>query len=175
MENELNENQQVRKLSAIHTLVEKVSISDSLQLKQAEAETFFIIENIDLEHLANIFNTFSTKKTYATGFFNLALIATNISQIKKLFLAQKDSNYQNLNDYKVSWQVIDILLIVFVSISLVLQVLVGVLLVFLARRHHGEFLNDEKREDLIKNNNSVTCLVLAISIINVFINIFMNV
>ena len=174
MDNEINEIQKVRKVSLVQTIVGKIEENESIKLKEAETETFLKIENIDLEHLANIFNTFSTKKTYATGFFNLALIASNICEIKKLFLLEKDSN-ANLNSYKISWSVIDIILIVMVSLSLVLQIFVGVMLIFLARRHHVEFLNEEKREDLIKNNNSVTCLVLAISIINVFINIFMNV
>lgn len=146
---------------------------DCLQLKRAEGETFLKLENIDMDNLANIFNTFSTKKSYATGFFNLALIASNISQIKILFKTQQDMS--NKTEYKVSWTIIDAILITFVSVSLLLQLLVGIQLIFLARRAHGDFLSEEKREDLIKNNNSITCLVLAISIINVLINIFMNV
>ena len=147
-----------------------------LQIKKIEGETFLKIENVDLDHLADIFNTFSTKKTYATGFFNLALITTNISQIKKLFLIEKQTDFNiNNKQYKIDWKTIDIILIFFVSLSLLLQIFVGVLLIFLARRFHQDFLTEEKREGLIKNNNSVTCLVLAISIINVLINIFINV
>ncbi len=152
---------------------------ECLQSKRTEGETFLKFKNLDMDNLASIFNAFSTKKTYATGFFNLALIATNISQVKKLFMSQQDrSGFPSniaLGTHKISWNIIDSILIAFISVSLLLQLLVGVLLIFLARRAHHDFLSEETREDLIKNNNSITCLVLAISIINVFINVFLNV
>ena len=154
---------------------------ETFQLKRIEGETFLKFENLDMDNLANIFNAFSTKKTYATGFFNLALIATNISQAKKLFMTQQQQSIfpsplnAALDTYKMSLNIVDSVLIAFISVSLLLQLLVGVLLIFLARRAHNDFLSEEKREDLIKSNNSITCLVLAISIINVFINIFLNV
>lgn len=171
-ENNLENSQKIENFNATVQTIDDDNCE--LDIKKIENDKFIKLESIDLENLASIFNTFSTNKTYATGFFNLALIATNISQIKKLFLKQNEFK-PLLDTYKISWNVIDITLIAFVSLSLILQIFVGVLLIFLARRSHGEFLNEDKREELIKNNNSITCLVLAISIINVFINIFMNI
>ena len=43
---------------------------------------------MDLSALSNIFNSYATKKTFATGFFNLALVATNFAQMKQLLVAQ---------------------------------------------------------------------------------------
>lgn len=49
----------------------------------------------------------------------------------------------------------------------------GVVLVFLAK--NSEFIDEEKREQLIRSNNFVTLLIVTISVINVFINVFLNV
>ena len=68
---------------------------------------------------------------------------------------------------------INIIILAFVSLSLVLQFLVAVALVFLAK--NGEFIDEDKRNQLIRNNNGVTVLVLIISIINIFINVFISV
>lgn len=67
---------------------------------------------------------------------------------------------------------INIVILTFVCLSLVLQFLVAVVLVFLAKS--GEFIDEEKRNQLIRNNNGVTILVLIISIINIFINVFIS-
>jgi hypothetical protein len=54
-----------------------------------------------------------------------------------------------------------------------MQIVVGVALVYLAK--HGEFFDAQKRRQLIRKNNLVTLMILAVSIINVFINVFINV
>ena len=40
--------------------------------------------DIDLNKLNKVFDSYATKKTIATGFFNLALVATNFAQMKYL-------------------------------------------------------------------------------------------
>ena len=129
-----------------------------------EQHRFINLSEIDLHGLSNIFDAYATKKTYATTFFNLALITTNFSQIRQLIDVSEASH---------SWSGMRIITLIFVCMSLALQCIVGVVLVFLAR--HGEFVDEEKREQLIKNNNAVTALIMAISVMNVFINVFTNV
>jgi hypothetical protein len=114
---------------------------------------------IDVEKLSKAFNSYSSKKTYATGFFNLALVTTNFSQIKFLITIN-------------NWIPLNIVLVTFVGISIVLQFSLAILLIFLVKQ--GEFVNDEKRDQLIRNNNWATVIVLTISIINIFINVFIS-
>jgi hypothetical protein len=38
-----------------------------------------------------------------------------------------------------------------------------------------EFIDEEKRNQLIRHNNGVTLLVLVIAVINIFINVFISV
>ena len=39
----------------------------------------------------------------------------------------------------------------------------------------SEFIDDDKRAQLIRGNNWVTVFVLAIAVLNIFINVFVNV
>lgn len=133
------------------------------EIRKIEEMKFLNLNNVDLHGLSNIFDSYATKKTYAAGFFNLALIATNFTQLKHLINLNNNDLYTTLN----------MVILTSVCLSLLLQVVVGVVLVFLAKS--GEFIEDVQREKLIKNNNAVTLLILTISIINVFINVFLNV
>ena len=72
-----------------------------------------------------------------------------------------------------SWTAINIVILSFVCLSLFLQLVVGIVLVFLAKQ--GEFIDEDKRNQLIRSNNGVTLLVLFVSIINIFINVFISV
>ena len=114
--------------------------------------------DIDLNKLNKVFDSYATKKTIATGFFNLALVATNFAQMKYLIA-------------KAIWTGLNITLLTFVCLSLFLQFALGTLLVFLAKQ--GEFIDEEKRDQLIRSNNWATLIALAISIINIFINVFL--
>ena len=91
------------------------------------------------------------------GFFNLALVTSNAAQMKYLIS-------------KAQWNGLNITMLTFVCISLLLQFVLGVLLVFLAKQ--GEFVDEDKRNSLIRSNNFATLLSLAITIVNIFINIF---
>ena len=66
------------------------------------------------------------------------------------------------------WNGYNITVMVFVGISLILQALVSVALVLLAKE--GEFVDEKKRDQLVRSNNYLTLLVLATSTVNIFIN-----
>jgi hypothetical protein len=114
---------------------------------------------IDVDKLSKAFNSYASKKTYATGFFNLALVTTNFSQIKFLITIN-------------NWIPLNIVLVSFVGVSIILQFSLAILLIFLVKQ--GEFVDDEKRDQLIRNNNWATIIILTISIINIFINVFIS-
>jgi hypothetical protein len=141
------------------------SEEDDFKIKRVEEQKFLNLHHADLHSLAEIFNSYATKKTFATSFFNLALIATNFTQLKQII----DVSATSPNGLSV----VNIIVLLFVCISLVLQFAVGVVLVLLAKKN--EFIDLEKREELIRSNNVVTLLIITISIINVFINVFLNV
>ena len=136
-----------------------------------EEEGLYLKKNVEPQRFAymdpnrinQIFNTFSTKKTYAAGLLDLALMTSNFAQIKQL-----------LNMSKLApWNALQITLFVCVCVSLFLQILCGILLVFLSKQ--TEFLDDEKREKVIRSNNSVTILIFIVVILNIFINVFISI
>ena len=71
---------------------------------------------------------------------------------------------------KNDWDALSIVILTFVSISIVAQSLVGFFLVFLARE--AEFIDEAKRRELVRSNNYLTVMVLFTSIINIFISVF---
>ena len=71
------------------------------------------------------------------------------------------------------WNALNIVLLTFVCLSLFLQFVIAIVLVFLAKS--GEFIDDDKGNQLIRSNNGATILVLCVSIINIFINVFLSV
>lgn len=68
------------------------------------------------------------------------------------------------------WNALNIVIMIFVGLSLVLQFVVTTALVFIAQK--GEFIDERKRNILIRQNNWLTILVLIVSIINLFISVF---
>ena len=58
----------------------------------------------------------------------------------------------------------------FVGLSLLLQFVVAILLVFLAKSK--EFIDEDKRNKLIRSNTVTTFLVLIVTILNIFISVF---
>ena len=60
-----------------------------------------------------------------------------------------------------------------VCISILLQILVGCVLVFLAKE--GEFIDEGRRLRIIRSNNYLTLMCLLTSIINIFISVFIAV
>jgi hypothetical protein len=80
---------------------------------------------LDIEKLGKAFNSYSSKKTYATGFYNLALVTNNFSQIKYLI---------SINN----WTTTNIVLVSFLGLSIVLQFGLAIMLVFLVKQ--AEFI-----------------------------------
>lgn len=117
----------------------------------------------DVGNMVKQFNSFATKKTIATGFFNIALVTTNFAQLKQIITVSKSP----------PWPPLSIVLMTFICTSLFLQFVVAIMLVFLAKQ--GEFIDEEKRNQLIRSNNITTILVLIVTIINIFINIFISI
>ncbi|CAF0902878.1 unnamed protein product [Brachionus calyciflorus] len=131
------------------------------QIRRVEEQKF--IKKMDIDTLINMFDSYATKKTYAAGFFNLALIATNFTQLKHV-IDLSQSNELGL---------INIVFLLFIVGSLLLQLVVGVVLIYIAKT--TEFMNEAKRDQLIKRNDLVTIMSITISIINVFLTIFINI
>jgi hypothetical protein len=140
--------------------IEKTQPTRLLNLNIKDIKNFKPLDLLDLKGLTDIFNSYATKKTYATGFFNIALVATNFAQMKQFIT-------------KDIWNAINIVIMTFIGLSLILQFLVAILLVFLAKQ--GEFIDENKRNQLIRSNNGASILVLIISVINIFINVFISV
>lgn len=113
--------------------------------------------------LTNIFNAHSTKKTFTTGLLDLALIATNFTQMKQLIITTRTTQ----------WHVLDIVLMFSICISLILQFLCGIFLVFSTKQE--DFNDEQKRSISIKNNHTITLFVLSITVVNIFINVFLNI
>jgi hypothetical protein len=145
------------------------NINSDFRKVNARKQSFINLEalttHIDPKALTDIFNSYATKKTLAAGFFNLALVATNFAQMKALIAPSQGRT--------TVWNPLNIVIMTFIGLSLVLQFIVAILLVFLAKQ--GEFIDEEKRNQLIRSNNGTTLLVAAISVINIFINIFISI
>lgn len=155
---------------------------DEIQIQTKKNETTFIDEENDykkvevesqrltelrqaseLKNLNSTFNSFSSKKAYATGLLDLALITTNFAQLKQLIQSKKSAQ----------WEVLDIIVIICVCFSLLLQFLCGAVLVFSAKQF--EFTDENKRDASVKLNNMLTLLILVITILNIFINVFLSI
>ena len=84
-------------------------------------------------------------------------IANNFQQLKQITIVRK------------SWTPLNIIILVFVCLSLLLQFLVAFILIFISK--HEDLNNETKRDSLIKNNNVTLLFVVLISIINIGISI----
>lgn len=101
-------------------------------------------------------NVYQHKKTLAQGMMDLALLSANANQLRYVL-----ESYERHPYYYFS--------MIFIIASLVIQVLVGVGLVFNSR------YNVKNQDDICKAdkiNNLITVAILLITIINVFISAF---
>ncbi|XP_055045034.2 ninjurin-1 [Misgurnus anguillicaudatus] len=98
-------------------------------------------------------NHYAIKKSAAQSMLDVALLMANSSQLKTVLRAGPNNCFY-------------IPLIVLISLSISLQIIVGVLLVFIVKYD----LNDAgKQSKLNKINNTATVIVFFIVIINIFI------
>ena len=140
-----------------------LTFNHDFEITKVEETKFLNIEKIDLSHITDLFDSYATKKTYASGFFNLALIVNNFSQLVHLLSLDQSALYC----------IVNLSAMVLVAISLILQVVVSGVLIYLARS--AEFMDEVKRANLIRRNNIATFLIISISVINVLINLFLGV
>ncbi|XP_035735999.1 ninjurin-1-like [Vespa mandarinia] len=107
-------------------------------------------------HNTRAVNTFAAKKTVAQGMMDVALITANANQLRYLIEYQRNSP---------TFYVILILIV----ISLLLQIAVGVSLIFKGR---FDMKGQSKSLNARKINNYVVVGVFLITIINVFVAAF---
>ncbi|KAL2091600.1 hypothetical protein ACEWY4_013863 [Coilia grayii] len=101
-------------------------------------------------------NHYANKKSAAESMLDVALLMANASQLKAVLEQGPDFTFY-------------VPLIALISISLILQVLVGVLLIFIVKWN----LNDESKHfQLNVMENITTALVFIIVVVNVFITAF---
>ncbi|XP_018096645.1 ninjurin-2 isoform X1 [Xenopus laevis] len=101
-------------------------------------------------------NRYATKKSLAESMLDVALFMANATQLKAVLEQGPSFTYY-------------ITLITLISISLVLQVIIGILLIIIARKN----LNDvSKQPQLNLLNNVATGLVFLTVLINIFITAF---
>uniref|UniRef100_H0WID8 Ninjurin 2 n=1 Tax=Otolemur garnettii TaxID=30611 RepID=H0WID8_OTOGA len=101
-------------------------------------------------------NHYATKKSVAESMLDMALFMSNAMRLKAVLEQGPSSHYYAT-------------LITLISISLLLQVVIGVLLVVIARLNLNEV---EKQWRLNQLNNAATTLVFFTVVINVFITAF---
>uniref|UniRef100_T1K530 Uncharacterized protein n=1 Tax=Tetranychus urticae TaxID=32264 RepID=T1K530_TETUR len=101
-------------------------------------------------------NIYATKKTIAQGMLDVALLTANASQLKYILQLGHQHEFY-------------FLMVTLISMSLVLQITVGSLI--LARsRYDLNNVKDHSRANVL--NNSIVWLVFGITVINVFIAAF---
>jgi len=110
---------------------------------------------VNLKSLLN-FNRYATKKTLSQGMLDMALLASNASQLK--YLMQVGDVHQYYTE-----------MVALVVTSIVLQVIVGLLFFLIAMIN----VNDEESHSSAKIlNNIILVFVFVITLINAFINGF---
>ncbi|XP_070962138.1 ninjurin-1 [Oncorhynchus clarkii lewisi] len=97
-------------------------------------------------------NHYATRKSVAQSMLDVALLMANSSQLKTVLYMESQYRF-----YKP--------LIVLLSMSITLQVVVGLLLVFIVKYD----LNDVRKHSKLNMNNTATVFVFFTVIINIFI------
>ncbi|XP_037702135.1 ninjurin-2 isoform X2 [Choloepus didactylus] len=101
-------------------------------------------------------NHYATKKSVAESMLDVALFMSNATRLKAVLEQGPSSHYYTT-------------LLSLISVSLLLQVVIGILLVVIARLNLNEV---EKQWRLNQLNNAATTLVFITVVINVFITAF---
>lgn len=102
------------------------------------------------------FNHYANKKSAAESMLDVALLMANASQLKAVIDQGSNFNYY-------------VALVILISISLIFQVVVGILLIFIVRYD----LNDPNKQSRLNHlNNLATGMVFLIVIVNIFITAF---
>ncbi|CAH2313118.1 ninjurin-1 [Pelobates cultripes] len=119
-------------------------------------ETANLRENYTKSHEVLNMNHYANKKSAAESMLDIALLMANASQMKAVIDQGPTFNYY-------------VPLIIFISLSLILQIVVGILLIFIVKHD----LNDPAKHATLENlNNAATGLVFIIVIFNILITSF---
>nr|XP_021183173.2 uncharacterized protein LOC110371318 isoform X2 [Helicoverpa armigera] len=125
---------------------------DEIKTKEQDAPTDIVsdeIKGLDA-------NRYATKKTVAQGMLDIALLTSNASQLKYVLQVGPKHEFYTL-------------LVVLISISIVLQLLVGLLFVVIG----GLDLNDhEDQPSAVILNDVIVIFIFVISVINIVISAF---
>ncbi|XP_040594621.1 ninjurin-2 isoform X2 [Mesocricetus auratus] len=101
-------------------------------------------------------NHYATKKSVAESMLDVALFMSNATRLKVVLEQGQSSQYYTT-------------LIALISLSLLLQIVIGILLVVTARLNLNELENQRRLNQL---NNAATTLVFITVVINIFITAF---
>nr|XP_020857375.1 ninjurin-2 isoform X3 [Phascolarctos cinereus] len=102
------------------------------------------------------FNRYATKKSVSESMLDVALFMSNATRLKAVLEQEPSSPYY-------------IILVTLLSISLLLQVVIGILLIITARMNLNEV---SKQQWLNQLNNTTMVMVFLTVIINIFITAF---
>ncbi|XP_050550736.1 ninjurin-2 isoform X2 [Spodoptera frugiperda] len=125
---------------------------DEIVTKEQDAPTDIVCDEIKGLDA----NRYATKKTVAQGMLDIALLTSNASQLKYVLQVGPKHEFYTL-------------LVVLISISIVLQLLVGLLFVVIG----GLDLNDhEDQPSAVILNDVIVIFIFVISVINIVISAF---
>ncbi|XP_076345522.1 ninjurin-2-like isoform X3 [Tachypleus tridentatus] len=101
-------------------------------------------------------NSYATKKTIAQGMLDVALLTANASQLKYLLQMGERHEFYHL-------------MVTLISISIILQILVGALFIVIGRLN----VNKEKHQPRANSlNNAITIGIFVITVDNIIISSF---
>lgn len=101
-------------------------------------------------------NHYANKKSAAESMLDVALLMANASQLKAVLQQGPESSFYTI-------------LIILISLSLILQILVGVLLIFIVKWNLND-VNMHYKLNILEN--ITTALVFVVVVVNVFITAF---
>jgi len=99
---------------------------------------------------------YATKKNIAQGMMDIALLTANASQLRYVMRSPYWDVYHKVN-------------VTLISLSIALQIVVGVVLIFVGR---FDFKRLEERKRTQNMNNIVVALIFTITVVNIFIATF---
>ncbi|XP_075066707.1 ninjurin-2 [Mixophyes fleayi] len=150
----------------VHVCVQLLHPQDSATATQEPREMGTEGERISMEAVGNPrgrgrgsalnMNHYATKKTLAESMLDVALFMANAAQLKGVLEQGPSFTYY-------------VALITLITLSLALQVVIGILLIIIARRNLND-VSKQPRLDLM--NNVATALVFVTVLINIFITAF---
>ncbi|KAI1287288.1 Ninjurin-1 [Halotydeus destructor] len=101
-------------------------------------------------------NIYATRKTVAQGMMDIALMTANASQLKYVLLNVSRHKYLEVT-------------VALITLSILLQVIVGIVLIFLGRWNIN-YRGDQRKADMA--NNVVVILIFLVTVVNVMVSAF---